>query len=96
MRNLASALAVLAAIFALVAAFYRHKAKAARTEPSREHDRSLGGTSAPRHRFELANALGLLRLVQAGYDATAAATWAAMALIFMLASIAAAWAGSAQ
>jgi len=96
MKNLASALAVLAAIFALVAAFYRHKAKAAGTERSREHDLSLSGTSAPRHRFELANAFGLLRFVQAGYAATAAATWAAMALIFTLASIAAAWAGSAQ
>ncbi len=95
MQNLAFALAVLAAIFALTAAFYRHKAKAAGTEPSRGHDRVPERKFAPRHRFESANAFGLRRLVQSGYNATAAATWAAMALIFTLASIAAAWAGSA-
>jgi hypothetical protein len=93
MKNLASALAVLAAIFALVAAIHRHKAKAAGTEPAREHARSNGRKFTPVDRFELANAFGLRRLVQAGYNATAAATWAAMSLIFMLASIAAACAG---
>lgn len=95
MKNLASALAVLAAIFALIAAVYRRKAKMAGA-PSRQHDRSLAGKFAWRHRFESANALGLRRFVKAGYNATAAATWAAMALIFTLASIAAVWAGSAQ
>jgi hypothetical protein len=48
------------------------------------------------HRFDSANAFGLRRLVQSGYDATAAATWAAMAVIFTLALIAAGWAGAAR
>jgi hypothetical protein len=74
MKNLASALAVLAAIFALVAAIYRHKAKAAGAAPARQHARSNARKFAPADRFELANAFGLLRLVQAGYNATAAAT----------------------
>jgi hypothetical protein len=93
MKNLASALAVLATIFALIAAFYRHRAKAAGAEPARQHDGLLGGKSARRNRFESANASGVRWLVQAGHNATAAATWAAMALIFTLASIAAVWAG---
>jgi hypothetical protein len=75
---------------------YRRKAKTVGAEASRRHDRSLGRKFAQRHRFETANALDLRRFVQGGHNATAAATWAAMSLIFTLASIAAAWAGSAQ
>lgn len=93
MKNLAYALAILAAIFAVIAAFHRRKAKAAGTKPRRHNDRLPDRTVAPRHRFKSANAFDLRPLVQAGYDKAAAATWTALAFIFFAASIAAAWAG---
>jgi hypothetical protein len=93
MKNLASAFAVLAAIFALMAAFYRHKAKKAGVGSPRQENRLLGRAFAPPRRPQSAKAFALRDFAQAGYNAAAAVTWAAMAVIFMLASIAAACAG---